>query len=166
MFSLCKNGHFNMCSLCKNGHYSLRNSPEERRSHDVSYFSTTDSVTLNWERLVVSNNVTPNLQTDQDFFLMLYILRATTLHIQNSTQTSCKIILFVDRCFVNTRQRLFDSRIYFIWRQTERYIFGHNNYQHENSIILYCNCILNITLILRIVTFHHRKNNFNLIWNF
>jgi hypothetical protein len=38
---------FNMCCLCKNYQYSLRNDPEERNSHDASYFSTTDSVTPN-----------------------------------------------------------------------------------------------------------------------
>jgi len=61
---------FNMCSLCKNYHYSLRNSPEERSSRGVSYFSTTDSVTPNLARSIMSNNVTPNLQIDQDSFLM------------------------------------------------------------------------------------------------
>ena len=99
-------------------------------------------------------------------FLILYIFRATTLHIQNSTPMCCKILLFVDRCVANTRQWIFDSKIYFIWRQTEWYIFGRNNYLQQNNFILYCNCILTITLFLRIVTFNHHKNNFNLIWNF
>ena len=91
------------------------------------------------------------------FFFILYIFRATTLHIQNSTLICCKILLFVDRCVANTRHWIFDSKIYFIWRQTKRCIFGRNNYLEQNDFILYCNCILTITLILRIVTFNHDK---------
>lgn len=36
----------------------------------------------------------------------------------------------------------------------------------QNNLLLYVNCILIVTLILRIATFIHHKNNFYRVWNF
>jgi len=46
------------------------------------------------------------------------------------------------------------------------YNLAQHLHQDQNNLLLYANCILIITLILRIVTFIHHNNNFYGVWNF